>query len=205
MKKLFLSIAILASSVAAFAQGNTQTATDNSNAKTEQTSCDKKSKRSDCKAKKAKKEFKNREDRGARAFEGINLTEDQQTKLTALRANLKGERTDKKEGARKEEKSNLTSEQKQQMKADRMAKRQASKKAYLAGVKEILTPDQYVVFLENSFTINSPGHGQKAIKNHGQKDQQKGKAFRSDKSGKKGNRDQKATSKSQKRDKRATA
>lgn len=191
MKKIFLSIAILASSVAAFAQNNTQSTT-TAQVKTEQTMSDNKGKKAD---RKDKKGIKDNKDRGACAFKGINLTEDQKTKLTALRTSLKGERKDGKENVSKDQKTQMTAEQKKAMRAERSAKRQTAKKAYLSGVKEILSPDQYVMFLENTYTIS----------NHGQKGHHNAKGIRGDKGGKKGNRDSKTAQHSQKRTGKATA
>ncbi len=65
-------------------------------------------------------------------FEGLNLTAEQQTALAALR---------------------------NECRADRDSCRAEAKRARLARIKEILTPEQYVTFLENAF-VNSPGRSQ---------------------------------------------
>ncbi len=70
-------------------------------------------------------------------FEGITLTADQQAKLDVLKSN-KEARPD----------------------------RRQMKREYLAKVKEILTPDQYVVFLENSF-VNTPMRPHKDMRHSG--------------------------------------
>lgn len=44
------------------------------------------------------------------------------------------------------------------MKAQRKARKLEAKKNYLKGIKDILTPEQYVVFLENVY-INTPDLG----------------------------------------------
>lgn len=187
MKKILLSIAILASSVVAFAQDNAQSTTSTPQVKTEQTKSDNnKGKKA---GRKGKKGFKDNDSKGGRAFEGINLTEEQKTKLTALRTTLKDERKDGKEKAGKDRTSQMTPDQKKALRAERSAKRQAAKRAYLAGVKEILTPDQYVLFLENTYTLSA----------HGPKSHHNGKAIRGDKSGKKDNRGNKTAPRNQKR------
>ncbi len=65
------------------------------------------------------------------AFENLNLTDTQKQQLKAL--------CEKQKKSKKEDK------------ADRKADRQAAKQARLAEIKKILTPEQYVLFLENSF------------------------------------------------------
>ena len=75
----------------------------------------------------------------ANPFEGLNLSEKQQAELKALREGCKAERQKIAEKERAEKK-----EMKEQRKKDT--------KEYLAKVKEILTPDQYVQFLAVSYT-----------------------------------------------------
>ncbi|MCH5224273.1 MAG: hypothetical protein J1E82_09550 [Muribaculaceae bacterium] len=109
--------------------------------------------------KEAKKDKKDKKDKGGKkmaekprfnAFEGIQLTDNQQQKLQELRKGLGPVKlTD-------EQKKNLTDDQKKQMKAEAKAKKADAKKNYLNGVKEILTEQQYVIFLENNY-LNGPG------------------------------------------------
>ena len=73
-------------------------------------------------------------------FEGLNLTENQQSKLN----DLKSECCKRKESGQKGDKQ----------KPDR----REAKREYLAKVKSILTPEQYVTFLEN-MTLNRPDMG----------------------------------------------
>lgn len=111
-------------------------------------------------------------------FAGLNLTEDQQTRLKALRPCGKADKKCDKADKKCDKKMDAQ---------DRQSRREAAKKArqeYLAGVKTILTPDQYVVFLENFYVAQAPGrghaqgkdmkHGDKA-KKQGGKDMKKGK------------------------------
>lgn len=97
-------------------------------------------------------------------FEGLNLTDKQQNDLKALResrkADIKKEMSDKK--------------------ADRKAMReqaQKNRKDYLAKIKGILTAEQYVQFLENSYLNNRAGVGsnnRKDMRNGNKKDGKKG-------------------------------
>lgn len=106
-------------------------------------------------------------------FEGLNLTADQQSKLNELKESCCK--------ARKDNKDN---------KADRVDPRQA-KRDFLAKVKGILTPEQYVTFLENNFTNGRP-HMDKANRQGDKKDmkgQRQGK--RGDKKDMKGQRPEK--------------
>lgn len=82
-----------------------------------------------------------------RAFEGLNLTADQQTKLQALRQQGKVKADQKKADQKKAREEAKT-------------KRDQSRRDYLASVKAILTPEQYVQFLENSY-VNAPLRGTK--------------------------------------------
>lgn len=78
-------------------------------------------------------------------FAGINLSQDQKAKLSAL----KEQRKAKRDAADKSRKDRF-------QQRDSMAR--ANKKEYLESVKEILTPDQYVIFLENA-VLAAPGQG----------------------------------------------
>lgn len=158
MKTKVLALAALlfaASSTACFA------ANDQKSENKQATECNKKGNKECCKA--------------MNPFEGLNLTADQQAKLDALRQNCPA----------KADKNNMENKDNKGVnKNEIMAKRLECKRNYLAKVKEILTPEQYVTFLENSFvkTRMHKQHDMKAMK-HGQK---KGM-----KDGKKANKDNK--------------
>ncbi len=85
-------------------------------------------------------------------FEGLNLTEAQKTQLKELRASMpcdkNNKKTDKKDG-----------------RTDRIQ----CKRDFLAKVKTILTPDQYVTFLENNFADRGGRRHEGYRKGHGQK------------------------------------
>lgn len=79
-------------------------------------------------------------------FEGLNLTDNQKEKLNKLREERKAERSQKSQ-QRKSDK----------LRADSTSRAQqiAEKRDYLNQVKSILTPEQYVAFLEN-MVVNTP-------------------------------------------------
>ena len=84
-------------------------------------------------------------------FDGIQLTDEQQQKLQVLQRGLGPVILDKEQQARIPENKDLTPEQKKQLKEERDANKMEAKKNYLNGVKETLTPEQYVIFLENVY------------------------------------------------------
>lgn len=116
----------------------------------------------------AKKECsdKNKKCRADFAFEGIALTTEQQTAIKKLNE----ERMDKVKEARKS-KGQADS-------LARMARRQEAFD-YLHAVQKILTPEQYITYLENS-VVNSRGQGKMISR-----DFKKGKDFRNAKDFKK--------------------
>lgn len=89
------------------------------------------------------------------------LTADQKAKLQALAPKKDAKDKD----AAKAEKQAKREEQK--------AKRDAARKEYLAGVKQILTPEQYVEFLEISF-VNQGGPRKAGMQRDGHKGDKKG-------------------------------
>ena len=95
--------------------------------------------------------------KGMNPFEGLNLTADQQAKLEALKQNCPM-KADKQKVDKQDKKNDR--------KADMMAKRIQGKRDFLAQIKSILTPEQYVQFLENSF-VN--GQNRQGKMNHPQK------------------------------------
>lgn len=109
--------------------------------------------------------------KGGNAFEGITLTSDQQTKLDALKADCK---------ANREKCKAYKKAAKEQARADR----KQAKRDYLNKVKGILTPDQYVVFLENIVVSDGPRDGMRPGGHHagkqpkGGKDMKRGSAQR---------------------------
>lgn len=64
-------------------------------------------------------------------FSSLNLSADQKSKIQALDTNMQAQRKERRDS--------------------RQAQRSNSRKEYLAGLKSILTPEQYTQFLEDSF------------------------------------------------------
>ncbi len=143
-----------------------------------------------CKAKtectKSNKGMKKEAREAKNPYEGLNLTDAQKSKLAELDSKRLAERKAKME-ARKAE-ANGQKADKSKNDADRkamMEARKADKIEYLQEVKEIIGPDQYVVFLENFYVNGGAQKGAKAIRqgksakqgmahNKGDKGQRKG-------------------------------
>lgn len=89
-------------------------------------------------------------------FEGLNLTADQQSKFDALKAECKA-RFEKSKADRQKEKADKKAD-KMKAKAEARAKAKAAREQMLAKIKGILTPEQYVKFLENNF-VNGADKG----------------------------------------------
>lgn len=97
-------------------------------------------------------------------FEGLNLTADQQAQVKALREDCAKQRKADKEQLKADARKACDAR-----KADALTKRAD----YLAKLKAILTPEQYVKFLENSFTNQGP----RGPKFDGPRGDRKGHAF----------------------------
>lgn len=174
MMKRFLTMALVAITLSA-STAFAQTATDNSAEPTNKemrVKGDKKDRkdRKDKKDRKGKKDHKNRKGgkpcsgtcRAGKCdlnpFEGLNLTEQQQTELRQL-CDQQKEACKANFEARKEKK--------QQADSAMFAQRRAAKADRLNKIKAILTPEQYVQFLENSYlNAANPGKGMKPGKGH---------------------------------------
>ncbi len=96
-----------------------------------------------------------------KAFEGLNLTDEQKLKIAAIQeANplaVKAKKADSKDGNKDKKGERKSPEEMKQMREARGAQQQAVRKDYLVQVKEILSPEQYVMFLENFFILQEPG------------------------------------------------
>ena len=84
-------------------------------------------------------------------FEGITLTEAQKSKIQ----DIQKARVEKRKARAAESKETAKTE-KRKMREERDAARKADKRAYLDGVKQVLTPEQYVIFLENAYMAPAP-------------------------------------------------
>lgn len=169
MKKTFLSIAVLLASIAGVS-ASAQTPADATAAAAAKTECN-----------------KGRAAKGAPAynpFAGLNLTEQQQSQLQTLKTQMKDAKA--KDAKTKE----AAKAEKQAQKKQKMEARVQARRDYLAKVKNILTPEQYVQFLENSYVdqgLKQPGgrHGNMAKANRQSK---KDQAMRGDRKGNKADR-----------------
>lgn len=98
-------------------------------------------------------------------FDGLNLTAQQQDKLKAL----KQAKLEQREAAREADKAART-----EMKQNRRAKAVENRRADLSDIKSVLTPEQYVMFLENCYVYTAPdGKGMRPGKD-GNRDFKKG-------------------------------
>lgn len=165
MKKVILSLAVLfASSVTAISYAQTQSpANANSECCTANGGQTEKVTK-DHKGKKDGKKAMAGQFRGEfNPFVGIQLTPEQEARLENLQKSLRPER----EIANKD---NLTDDQKKEFKKGKSAQRSEMKRSYLNGVKSILTPEQYVQFLENSYLNQDKGPGKMDKRNNPKRD-----------------------------------
>lgn len=137
MKKTLIAIAFIAAGALAFNVNAANTKSDNKECGNK-TEC--------CKKDKAER---GRKGQFAKALEGIQLTEQQQTALNELNT--------KRAEARKARKA-----EDKEAKAKNVQDAKNGRLEYLKEVQKILTPEQYVTFLEN--TAVSAHHGHKAGK-----------------------------------------
>lgn len=140
MKKTILSIAFVTTSIFAF------------NALAQEPCC--KQGQECCQTQgKACCEAKGKPERASKAnfMEGITLTEQQQAQVKAL--------NEKYAQARKDKKKDQAEAKEQRLKEGKEAKQQ-----YLKDMQQILTPEQYVTYLENMATKQAPGKMQKKPK-----------------------------------------
>ncbi|WP_295731154.1 Spy/CpxP family protein refolding chaperone [uncultured Muribaculum sp.] len=84
-------------------------------------------------------------------FEGITLTDAQKSKIQDLQKAQMEKRT-----AKARETKDAAKAEKRKMREERDSARKADRRAYLDGVKQVLTPEQYVIFLENAYMTPAP-------------------------------------------------
>lgn len=137
--------------------------------------------------------------REAAMFEGMNLTDAQKQQIKELKANTLKQRKEKAEAMKAERK-----QQKAEAKEARKAMKEqaeAEKRAYLKELKKIIGNDNYVIFLENQFVMQSNPQGAKSKMrpmdkkgsqmNKGQRPSKKGEMSKDRKNGQKGMKGQK--------------
>lgn len=168
MKKKILSLAVIALSmisVSAFAQNPNRGANNRG----------KEGAKKEMKCEKGEKCDKERKgDKCMIAFEGINLTDAQKAQIKTACEKRAAERKAAVD-VQKQKRDNA----KRDFKQKRDSVRKSERQAYLNDVKSILTPDQYVVFLENVYMNNAPqGKPQMAKQMRGNK---AGKDFKQNK------------------------
>jgi hypothetical protein len=84
--------------------------------------------------------------RGMLLFDGTNLTPEQQTRIMEF----KKARAEK-QNMRKAQRNSQKKERARAMRQRRDSVRKANQREYLDGIKAILTPEQYVIFIENAY------------------------------------------------------
>ena len=142
MKKTLLSLALMAvAAIPAFGQNNACPAAKDCAPKA-------------CPEAKAKCD-KQKPDCCLPCFDGLNLTDAQKTKNRDLRDNLRKENKCEAREARQACDS---------VRKACMAEKKENRVKYLSDLKQILTPDQYVKFLENNFINQTPGRKPQALK-----------------------------------------
>lgn len=177
MKKVFLSMMLVAALIAGGSLANAQTLTDGNTGASVQKERTEKGK----KGERPVKGMKGQNGPKFNPFDGVQLTDDQQQRLQVLQQGLGPVQLSKEQQEKIPENKNLTAAQKKQLKEERKAKKLEAKKNYLNGVKEILTPEQYVIFLENVY-LYAPQDQGKVMKPKGAKEFKGNKAKKGDKS-----------------------
>lgn len=177
MKKKILSVALAAIfslGISSFAQ----------TAQTRDANCQKKEckkERCDKKDRKCDKKCDRKDGKQcANPFEGINLTEQQQQSIAVIPTPAQVMKAARDNNKVKADTANFSPEQRRMFARDVRSK-------YLQQVKAVLTPEQYVQFLENYYTNSAPN--QKDIKKDGKRGDKK--FGMSDRKGRKGDKDRK--------------
>lgn len=149
MKKTLFSIAIAAMAIFSTATVSAQKPADKNTCPTEKTCTKPDCKKQKCDKQKCDKQKCDKQNRQFCAFEGLNLTADQQAALKAIptpRESMKAL-------------FEMNKQKADTSKARRQELRQAAldiRKNYLTQIQQVLTPEQYTKFLENYYVVNQP-------------------------------------------------
>ncbi|MDE6429695.1 MAG: hypothetical protein K2K65_00810 [Duncaniella sp.] len=108
-------------------------------------------------------------------FEGLNLTEQQKTELQALTPAKEKGNSQRNKVTKDKAQKKLSKKDKQTQRKQRMEQKIQNRRDYLAKVKTILSPDQYVKFLENSYAEQNMKKAHASKKFTRKKDSRKGK------------------------------
>ncbi|MDE5877213.1 MAG: Spy/CpxP family protein refolding chaperone [Muribaculaceae bacterium] len=149
MKKMIFGMAFVAATIFATATANAAPMRAADDTKTEQCCkekkhCDRKDK--DCKERKGHGHHAGKKEHGHKPdmFAGITLTAEQQTKIDALRSDMKARKKAAKEATKAAERART-----EEGKAKMQAERKAAMEKFDSEVKQILTPEQYKIFEQN--------------------------------------------------------
>ena len=115
-------------------------------------------------------------------FAGLNLSETQQSELQALRPSKEAKKQNK---DKKDDVKNMTTAEKQALRKQRAENRIQNRRDYLDKVKNILTPNQYMQFLENSY-VEQGVNGKNKVSNNKRHANNKAQAMRGGKNNVKG-------------------
>lgn len=115
--------------------------------------------------------------------------EARKAKFEAAKAERQAKKVDGKEAKEEKKQQKLSPQQAKAKRAEMMAKRQEGVKTYLADLQKILTPEQYVKFLENSY-VQAHTKAGKASCDKGSKGKKHAKAGKQGKQGKKERKEQ---------------
>lgn len=104
-----------------------------------------------------------KQERESMLFQGMNLTDEQKSRVKDLNAKYKADRKKATEICKEQCKDNkdgkaCDKDSKANMRKEMKQKQIESRREYLKEMKQILGADNYVIFLENQFVVSSQSH-----------------------------------------------